>query len=80
MKIPRDISGQRLISSLAKLGFQITRQRGSHIRLTTQISSEEYHISIPNHDPIKIGTLNNILKDISEKLGINKEDLIKKIF
>lgn len=35
MKLPRDISGLELANKLAVLGYEITRQNGSHIRLTT---------------------------------------------
>ena len=80
MKVPRDISAEQLIKSLTKLGYQITRQKGSHIRLTALINSEEHHITIPNHSPIKIGTLSKILKDIAIHYGINKEEVIVKLF
>jgi len=36
MKLPRDVSGRELISALRKLGYETTRQRGAHIRITTQ--------------------------------------------
>jgi len=39
MKVPRDIFAEQLIKSLTKLGYQITRQKGSHIRLTALINS-----------------------------------------
>ena len=76
MKIPRNISGNDLISALQKMDFKITRQKGSHIRLTKIISSEEYHITIPNHNPIKIGTLNAILNELSVKLKIEKKLIV----
>ncbi len=52
---------------------------GSHIRLTTEINGI-HHITIPDHNPIKIGTLSNILKDIAYHLEISKEELIKQLF
>ncbi len=80
MKIPRDISGDELIAALIRIGYKITRQKGSHVRLTLAINSEEHHITIPNHDPIKIGTLNNILKDLAAHLNLTKEEIIRKLF
>jgi len=80
MKIPRDIASEQLIQSLTKFGYQITRQKGSHIRLTALINSEEHHITIPNHSPLKIGTLNKILKDIADHNDLSKEELIEKLF
>lgn len=36
MKLPRDVSGPELVKALRKLGYQPDRQRGSHVRVTTQ--------------------------------------------
>ena len=80
MKIPRDISAEQLIKALAVLGYQVTRQRGSHIRLTSVINSEEHHITIPNHTPIKIGTLNSILTDVASRNKLTKEEIILRLF
>ena len=80
MKIPRDISGKTIIKKLEKLGYIQTRQSGSHIRLTVIIRGKEHHITIPNHNPIKIGTLNNILKDISSHKNTSKDENIKNLF
>lgn len=80
MKLPRDLNADSLIKKLNKLGYQKTRQVGSHIRLTLHSEEKEYHITIQYHNPIKVGTLNSILKEISNQLGITKEDLISKIF
>ncbi|MEM1309808.1 MAG: type II toxin-antitoxin system HicA family toxin, partial [Cyanobacteria bacterium P01_H01_bin.153] len=52
---------------------------GSHIRLTTQ-EKGEHHVTIPNHSPLKIGTLNAILKHIANHFQISRDDLIKRIF
>jgi predicted RNA binding protein YcfA (HicA-like mRNA interferase family) len=48
MKTPRDISAPELIRALRILGYQQTRQDGSHIRLTTQMEGT-HHVTIPNH-------------------------------
>jgi predicted RNA binding protein YcfA (HicA-like mRNA interferase family) len=79
MKIPRDLDAAVLIKSLKRIGYEQTRQVGSHIRLTIMIKEKEFHLTIPNHNPIKVGTLNNILKDLSNQLEISKEDLIQKL-
>lgn len=79
MKVPRDISANKLIKMLSKLGYSQTRQVGSHIRLTLNKENQSFHITIPNHNPIKIGTLNNILNDISVQVKISKQELIQKL-
>jgi predicted RNA binding protein YcfA (HicA-like mRNA interferase family) len=79
MKVPRDISANQLIKMLSKIGYSQTRQVGSHIRLTLNKEGNSFHITIPNHNPIKIGTLNNILNDISAQVKISKQELIERL-
>ena len=79
-KIPRDISGRDLADLLKKFGYKITRQAGSHIRLTSFKKDEAHHITIPNHTPLKIGTLSQILKDIANYLKMGKDDFIRQLF
>jgi predicted RNA binding protein YcfA (HicA-like mRNA interferase family) len=80
MKLPRDVNAKDLIRNLNKIGYQQSRQVGSHIRLSLSINENQFNITIPNHNPIKIGTLNSILKEISNQLSITKDELIKKLF
>lgn len=79
MKLPRDVSGQDLIRYLKKFGYEVTRQSGSHIRLTTA-KQGEHHITIPNHNPLKIGTLSSILTDIANHFNLSKDQLIMELF
>ncbi len=79
MKLPRTVSGESLAKSLQKLGSRATRQAGSHIRLTCD-TPNQHHITIPSHDPIRVGTLSAILVDVASHLKIPKEDLIRKLF
>jgi len=80
MKIPRDIGYIELINSLKKFGYTPARQSGSHIRLTAKINGKTHNITIPAHKPIKIGTLNAIINELSNILEISKAELIKKLF
>ena len=79
MKLPREVSGEELAKLLKKYGYEITRQTGSHMRLTTNLHGE-HHITIPSHRYLKIGTLSSILGDISTHFKIDKSDLIKELF
>jgi predicted RNA binding protein YcfA (HicA-like mRNA interferase family) len=79
MKIPRDLSGWSLIGKLKRYGYEPTRQTGSHIRLTTQFNGE-HHITIPNHNPLKIGTLSSILDLVAEHFQISKVELLEQLF
>ena len=76
MKLPRDVSGPKLVSALCKLGYQYTRQRGSHVRVTTQRDGE-HHEAIPNHHAIKTGTLGRILKSVANHHRITVEELLE---
>ena len=79
MKIPRDLGGEELANLLKKYGYQVTRQTGSHIRLTTTLKGE-HHITVPRHKPLKVGTLNNILKDVALHLKLAKEVMVNELF
>lgn len=79
MKLPRNISARELIKSLSKIGYDISRQKGSHIRLTCKFPNV-HHVTIPDHNPIKIGTLSAILSDIAGSRNQTKEELINQIF
>ena len=79
MKLPRNLNCKDLIKSAEKLGYVATRQVGSHIRLTTQ-QNGQHHITIPNHNPIRIGTLSSILGDIAEHFKTSKEEMISLLF
>jgi predicted RNA binding protein YcfA (HicA-like mRNA interferase family) len=79
MRLPRDISGAQLARNLKPLGYAITRQTGSHMRLTTQ-EHGEHHVTIPNHDPLRIGTLAGIIDDVAEHFETTSDELIQKLF
>ncbi len=80
MKIPRDVGGEELVRLLGKFGYIITRQTGSHMRLTSSAKGTEHHITIPRHTPLKVGTLSGILKDIASYLEIDRQEFIDSLF
>ena len=80
MKLPRDVAGEELAALLGKYGYLITRQTGSHIRLTSNAKGTEHHLSIPRHKPLKVGTLSSILNDLASYLEVEKQKLIEDPF
>ena len=65
MKVPRDVDADNLISALKRYGYIIVRQTGSHVRLSKRLHNGDKHsITIPNHKPIKIGTLKSIASQV----------------
>jgi len=79
LKLPRDIDGIQLAKALAGLGYHITRQTGSHIRLTT-FENGEHHLTIPAHNPLKIGTLAAIFSGIESHFKLTRDELLKRLF
>jgi predicted RNA binding protein YcfA (HicA-like mRNA interferase family) len=79
LKLPRNVSGLKLAKRLRVLGYQVTRQTGSHIRLTRE-EEAKHSVTIPKHKAMKIGTLRSILRDVSLNTGISEEELIRILF
>lgn len=79
MRVPRDLDGRELIRQLRKLGYEQTRQGGSHVRLTRRSDEGEHHVTIPLHSPLRVGTLNAILGDIAAHLGVSKDEVIRAV-
>ena len=78
MKLPRAI-GKELVAALRELGNEITRQSGSHIRLTQQVHGT-HHVTIPDHRPLKVGTLSAILRDVAQHHGLDRDELVDRLF
>jgi len=78
-KLPRDISGKQLAGKLSRLGYQITRQTGSHLRLTTTTKGE-HHLTIPAHGQLKVGTLSGIVSEVARYLEASKSEIIDRLF
>lgn len=79
MRLPRDLSGQDLAKALDKLGYVVVRQTGSHMRLRTEREGE-HQVTVPNHDPLKLGTLNAILRDIAQHFQMTRKELLEELF
>lgn len=79
MKLPRNLSGEDLAKALSCFEYVVSRQTGSHIRLTTQLNGE-HHITVPAHNPLKVGTLNAILRDVAEHFDLTRDELLSQIF
>lgn len=79
MKLPRDVSGEEIAKLLGRLGYGVTRQTGSHVRLS-RLAEVEHRITIPRHSALRVGTLNSILKDVAEHLGVSKDELVQELW
>ena len=80
MRLPRDLSGERLATSLGRMGYEVSRQTGSHLRLTSTARGAEHHITIPRHDVLKVGTLSAILAEVGAYLELSRGELLEQLF
>lgn len=73
------VSGETLLKVLVSLGYEIIRQRGSHVRLRKPTGAGAHNITVPLHDELAKGTLNDILSQVSVWNGISQDALIELI-
>ena len=71
MKLPRDVTGPEAVKALRRLGFTVTRQDGSHIRM----SRGPLNVTVPNHNPILPKTLQSVLRQANVSLEEFVENL-----
>lgn len=79
MKLPRSLSGVRLIKALNRLGCGVTRQIGSHVRLQCQFP-KPHRLTVLMHDPLRAGTLASILNEVAKHHSLSKEEAILRLF
>jgi len=79
MRLPRDLSGLELAKLLRDMGYEVTRQTGSHMRLTT-LHEGQHHITIPKANPLRVGTLSGILGEVAEHFKLSGEELAERVF
>ena len=76
MKIPGDVSGARLAGILCRRWQRsMVHQAGSHIILETS-GPTHHRIAIPDHHPLRLGTLNSILRAVGRRKGVPREAII----
>jgi predicted RNA binding protein YcfA (HicA-like mRNA interferase family) len=75
VRLPRDVSGEDLARALRVLGYSVTRQTGSHLRLTTQ-QQGEHHVTIPRHGALRVGTL----ADVALHFEMSRDELVDRLF
>ena len=79
MRLPRDVCGRDLARRLQTYGYKITRQTGSHLRLTT-LERGQHHITVPAHESLRVGTLAGILDEVARHLEMERRELVEGLF
>lgn len=59
------VSGKQMVKVFRKIGFQVDRQRGSHIVM----SRDDIILVIPNHKTVAKGTEMELIKDAGLTIG-----------
>ena len=77
MRLPRDVSGEELSRLLSRLGYEVVRQSGSHIRLSR---GGEHQITIPRHRDLKVGTISGIIKDLADHLEMSRDEIVSSLW
>jgi predicted RNA binding protein YcfA (HicA-like mRNA interferase family) len=76
VKLPRGVSGERLVRALERLGYGVIRQKGSHVRMRHE-GPPAHLVTIPLHDPLKTGTLHGILSEVVLAKSISIESVVE---
>jgi predicted RNA binding protein YcfA (HicA-like mRNA interferase family) len=76
MKVPRDVSGAHLTAVLCrKWQYRKVHQVGSHIILETS-EPTHHRIAIPDHHPLRLGTLSSILRAVARHKSVARDAII----
>jgi predicted RNA binding protein YcfA (HicA-like mRNA interferase family) len=76
MKLPRDLYGRELAGILCRhWGYEQVNQVGSHIILQTE-TPVHHRLAVPDHKPLRIGTLNGILRAVAAAKQTTREAIL----
>ena len=65
------ISADKCVTTLEKAGYRLLRQIGSHIHVRRDTPFAQ--VTVPNHKPIKRGTLQSIIR----QSGLSVDEFLK---
>ena len=76
MKVPRDLSGSQLIKVLCRdWDYRQVNQEGSHVILQTATPGHQ-RLSVPNHNPLRVGTLNSVVRAVAAHKGVDRQAVL----
>lgn len=78
MQLPHDLTGEELLRGLRRVGYVFERQAGSHMILRSD-SPRTPSLTVPNHKPLKVGTLSAILHEVAFQRSMCVEALLGEI-
>lgn len=81
MKLPRDLAGNEVARLLTRhYGYLVTRTRSSHLTMTLTIKGNRHSVTVPRHRDVRVGTLDGIIADVAEFLGLSKREVRVTLF
>jgi predicted RNA binding protein YcfA (HicA-like mRNA interferase family) len=80
LRLPRDLSGHELAKMLRRYGYEVIRQTGSHIRLKSNLRGAPHQVTVPDHEALKLGTLNAIISTVAKYLERDRSQLAQDLF
>ena len=81
MRMPRDLSGADLVQLLSRrYGFKLRRSRGSHMTVTLATATGEHSVTVPRHRNLRVGTLGQIVSDVSAFVGLPEDVVRRELF
>jgi predicted RNA binding protein YcfA (HicA-like mRNA interferase family) len=80
LRLPRGLSGAELARLFHRYGYEVSKQTGSHLRLTSTMMGTEHHVTIPAHKDLRLGTLASILSEVAAYLKKDRETLADELF
>jgi len=57
------ISGRQAVRAFERLGYEVVRQKGSHLRLRHPHDPQRQPLTIPDHQTLKPGLLRRLIRD-----------------
>lgn len=67
------ISGKEAVKAFSRIGYEVVRQKGSHIRMRDEKNVVHLPLTIPNHKVLKPGLVHSLVK----QAGISIEEFRK---
>ncbi len=75
------MSGEDLARVLRRrYGYELVRQRGSHMTLTRSGGEESHSVTVPRHRALRVGTLGGIVADVAAHLGATQDEVRRRLF
>jgi hypothetical protein len=76
VKLPRELNGRDLARVLcARWAYRRVNQVGSHIVVLQTETPQHHRLSVPDHRPLRIGSLNAMLRQVAAAKGVAREDI-----